>query len=99
MGRANQTIWWWDVYRRESQFYSIGALPIFAIMAASRYALLVIPSIALVVVYWVTNPPATTVALWEQLLHLSAIVGIAAMLITLAYTVSLYVRQPAQENK
>jgi len=97
-GVSSQKVWQWDEFRSEKHFRSFKSAPHFYLMAASRYAITIIPSVGSLIYYWNLRDSSTNITLGENLVFSVAVIVLLWLLLAAFHAGSLYVNFAEQSK-
>lgn len=93
-------VWRWQTRLIREQLSAGWQTPILSLIGISRYTLTVIPSLALVAIYFSTRLDLAQAPTWEVLLLLGALLGNFTVIVAALYSAYLYSRRlPSFEEK
>lgn len=91
-------IWQWDDFRGDIQIRSIKAVPFFSLMSVSRYAIMVVPSIIMLVLYWLDRANYGYTSIWENMLFVFVSFALIWVFATAIFVARMYLGSPESSS-
>ncbi|MCJ7634516.1 hypothetical protein MUP77_19255, partial [Candidatus Bathyarchaeota archaeon] len=88
----------WDAFRAQLQFRQPNNAPFFYLMAASRYAITIGPSVAFIIIYWWNAETVIQKPIWETMLFAFAAFLVACVFASAVFAGRLYIILPEQSK-